>query len=61
MLADEFVSGATRALVALQVAQIVQEQIQQLGLPMFQITLDEVASTIRRLEVAVAEADSFIK
>ena len=61
VLADEFVSGATRALVALQVAQAVQEQIQQLGPPLFQITFDEVANTVERLETVVAETGAFIR
>lgn len=61
VLADEFVSGATRALVALQIAQTTQEQVQQLGPPLFQITFDEVASNVERLETVVAETDAFIK
>lgn len=61
VLADEFVSGATQALVALQLAQAAQEQVQQLGPPLFQITLEEVTNTVERLETVVTETDAFIK
>ena len=49
VLADEFISGATKALVALKVAQTAQKQVQQLGPPLFQISLGEVASNVERL------------
>ncbi len=60
LLADEFVSGATKALVALKVAQTAQEQIQQLGPPLFQIALEEAASTVEQLGAVVAEVGAFI-
>jgi len=61
LLADEFVSGATKMLVTLKVAQTAQEQIQQLGPPLFQVVLEEVISTIEQLGRVVAQTEAFIK
>jgi hypothetical protein len=61
LLADEFVGGATKALVALKVLDTAQEQIQQLGPPLFQVALEDVASTIEQLGLVVAQAEAFIK
>jgi hypothetical protein len=61
LLADEFVGGATKALVALKVMETAQEQIQYLGPPLFQVELEEVTGTVEQLELAVAQTEAFIK
>jgi hypothetical protein len=58
-LGDEYIRGAITTLRALEVAQTLQEQIQQVGPPLFQATFDEVSKSSSQLESALKAAADF--
>ncbi|MDF7812866.1 hypothetical protein [Hymenobacter sp. YC55] len=54
---DEYVSRARTCLRALEVLEIVQQHIQQVGPPLFQVMVQEVVHWVSKLRAAVTEAD----